>query len=84
MFCATAAVLENTGVSAYFGRAAISGPAGAAATRTVVLEDIDFTPSRLVVTRGTRSGTYRYVCTVHPGMDGSVGIRESRRASGRG
>ena len=32
---------------------ALTAPAAAAPTRTVVLEDIDFTPSRLVVKKGT-------------------------------
>ncbi|MCW3010435.1 MAG: blue (type 1) copper domain protein [Solirubrobacterales bacterium] len=88
--------------------------AGAGAGRSVVLQDIAFSPSRLVVARGTtvtwrwddgrvqhdvrprgtprfegsarrstgthrvtlrRAGTYRYVCSVHPGMDGSVRVR---------
>lgn len=87
---------------------------GAATTRTVVLEDIEFTPSRVTVSRGStvrwvwrdgatshnvisrgtkrfrssttkqsgtysvrfrRSGTYRYVCTIHPNMIGRVVVR---------
>lgn len=89
-------------------------PAGATAGKTVVLKDIDFTPSKLVVSKGTtvtwrwnddttrhdvrsvgklkfkgsglrssgthrvtfrKAGTYGYVCTVHPGMKGSVRVR---------
>lgn len=87
---------------------------GAAATRTVVIENIDFSPrvvkvregttvrwefrdgrtSHNVVSRGRprfrsspvksrgtysvrfrRAGTYRYVCTLHPGMAGRVVVR---------
>lgn len=93
------------------------GPAAAGAgtgTRRVVLQDIDFSPRVLRITRGTtvrwewrdgdtphnvrsrgalrfrsastrttgtyavrftRAGTYRYVCSIHPGMDGRVVVR---------
>lgn len=88
--------------------------AGAASTRTVVLEDVEFKPSSVRIKRGdtvrwvwrdgstphnvrsrgsrrfkssstktrgrhavrfSRAGTYRYVCTVHIGMDGRVVVR---------
>jgi plastocyanin len=88
--------------------------AGAAATKQVVLKDIDFKPGNVVVRRGDRvrwvwqdprtphnvvsrgrlrfrssatketgthvvrfrkRGTYRYVCTIHPGMAGKVTVR---------
>ncbi len=95
--------------------AASSGtPAGAAASRTVVIKDFAFKPSAITVSKGTtvtwrfsdgntghnvtskgtrrfkssalkstgthrvtfrKSGLYRYVCTLHFGMKGSVRVR---------
>ncbi len=88
--------------------------AGAAGTRTVVLQDIAFKPGTVTINRGSsvswrwddgrvahnvrsvgsrrfagsalkstgthrvtfrKAGTYRYTCTVHPGMDGTVRVR---------
>ena len=93
---------------------AVAGAGGAAATRGVEIEDIDFKPGRVVVRKGAtvrwtfadgstahnvvsrgakrfksspvksqgtysvrfrRKGTYRYVCTLHPGMAGRVVVR---------
>jgi plastocyanin len=96
---------------------AVAGEPGAAAgagRRTVVLQNIAFTPSKLTVARGTtvvfrwrdgdtphnvrsrglprlrgagdrttgthpvrfaKPGTYRYECTIHPGMTGRVVVR---------
>jgi plastocyanin len=90
------------------------GGASAAATRTVTLKDIAFSPASLKVSRGTkvtfafrdattvhnvtstgakrfktisnrstgslsrtfqRSGTYRFQCTLHPGMTGRIVVR---------
>jgi plastocyanin len=92
----------------------LDGPADVAAVRDVTLRNIDFTPSRLQVSKGTTvvfrwrdgstshdvtsvgakrfkslgerssgsrsvrfatAGTYRYVCTLHPGMDGRITVR---------
>lgn len=94
--------------------AATVAPPATARTRTVVLKDIEFSPSTLRVERGDRvrwswrdgitphdvtsrgkrrfrssatksegshrvrfrrRGTYRYVCTIHFGMDGKVVVR---------
>jgi plastocyanin len=90
------------------------GVAGAAATKTVTLKNIAFSPKVLKVSRGTKvtfafrddttthnvtstgrprfkrigdrssgsatrtfskAGTYRYVCTLHPGMAGRIVVR---------
>ena len=90
------------------------GGASAAATRTVTLKDIAFSPASLKVAKGTkvtfafrdgttvhnvtstgakrfttisnrskgslsrtftRAGTYRYACTLHPGMTGRIVVR---------
>jgi plastocyanin len=94
--------------------APVMGAAQAAATKTVTLKNIAFTPSRLQISAGTtvvfrwrdgstshdvtsvgrrrftrlgerssgarsvrftKPGTYRYVCTLHPGMDGAITVR---------
>lgn len=100
---------------ALFAMTAPAQVADAARTRQVVIEDIDFSPHVLRISRGdrvrwvwrdgpytdhnvrsrgsrrfqgsgikstgthtvrfTRSGTYRYVCTIHLGMDGKVVVR---------
>jgi plastocyanin len=93
---------------------AVTTAAGAAATRTVTLKDISFSPRSLTVSGGTtvtfafrdngtthdvtstagrrfktiaarsagsvrrtfrRTGTYRYACTLHPGMTGRITVR---------
>lgn len=92
----------------------VAGVAGAAGSKTVVLEDIAFSPRSLSVARDTkvtfafrdeatthnvtsttrrrfktigdrasgavsrtfsRVGTYRYECTLHPGMTGRIIVR---------
>jgi plastocyanin len=94
--------------------ALVAGPAGAARTATVSLEDVRFKPGTVIVKKGdrvrwqwndgstphdvasrgtrrfksssvktrgthlvrfTRTGTYRYVCTIHPGMKGKIVVR---------
>lgn len=104
----TAAVLVVLAVGA------LAPTADAARTKTVTLDDIEFTPSTARISRGdrvrwvwkdaptphnvrsrgsrrfkgsgtktegshtvhfTRAGTYRYVCTVHIGMDAKVVVR---------
>lgn len=96
------------------GSTAAVAPAGAARTKTVVIDDVDFSPGNVRISRGGRvrwvwkddptphnvrsrgsrrfkgSGTkttgthtvrfskrgmYRYVCTVHIGMDGRIVVR---------
>jgi plastocyanin len=93
---------------------ASAGPARAAATQTVTLRNIEFTPANVKVARGgsvrfvwrdadvthnvtsqgrlrfhsasnrkkgsvvvrfTRAGTYRYACTIHYGMKGTITVK---------
>lgn len=101
-------------IAVLLGCAICVAPAGAARTRTVAIEQVDFAPGTVRISRGdsvrwiwrdaptphnvrsrgsarftgsgtkttgrhtvrfTRAGTYRYVCTVHIGMDGRIVVR---------
>lgn len=108
------AVLALIAAPVAAGVATSPGPAGAAASRTVVIKDFAFKPSALTVSKGTTvtwrfsdgttrhnviskgtrrfkrsavkstgthrvtfrtAGLYRYVCSLHPSMKGSVRVR---------
>lgn len=110
----TLAVLALVAAPVAAGVATSPGPAGAAASRTVVIKDFAFKPSAITVSKGTtvtwrfsdgntrhnvtskgtrrfkssgskatgthrvtfrKSGLYRYVCSLHFGMKGSVRVR---------